>query len=354
MSQAPPTTHDRPPAGGRAGATDGVVRVEHLTKTFGAGAGAVHAVEDLSFEVRPGRVTGFLGPNGAGKTTTLRMLLGLVAPTSGTATVGGLRYDQLERPAHVVGAALEAASFHPGRTARDHLRVYAPQVGVPDSRADEVLALVGLSEVAKRRVGGFSLGMRQRLALATTLLGDPPVLLLDEPANGLDPEGIAWLRGFLRALAREGRTVLVSSHVLSEVEQTVDDVVIIARGRLVHASSLPDLARLARSRVSVVSPDGTALDALVAAQGWTVGSTSRDVEATAYELLDVAAPQVGAAAFAGRVELHRLTGHDVGLEDLFLQLTAAPGDASPAQDAPPAGASYGDAPTTHAPQGGER
>ncbi len=358
MSQAPPPTPGPSTAGPPAQHTDGVVRVEHLTKTFGSGPGAVHAVHDLSFEVRPGRVTGFLGPNGAGKTTTLRMLLGLVAPTSGTATIGGRRYDQIERPAHVVGAALEAASFHPGRTARDHLRVYAPQVGVPDSRADEVLALVGLAEVAKRRVGGFSLGMRQRLALATTLLGDPPVLLLDEPANGLDPEGIAWLRGFLRALAREGRTVLVSSHVLSEVEQTVDDVVIIARGQLVHASSLPDLARLARPRVSVVSPDAAALDALVAAHGWTVGASTRDGDAASYELLDVSAAQVGAAAFSGRVELHRLAGQDVGLEDLFLQLTAAPAQQTsaeaPAPGPGPAPVPSSTAPQTDAPAGGER
>ena len=183
----------------------GVVRVDHLTKHFGP----VRAVEDLSFSVRPGRVTGFLGPNGAGKTTTLRMLLGLVRPTSGTATIGGRSYAQIPRPATVVGAAIEASGFHPGRSARDHLRVLAPQVGMPDSRTDEALAMVGLDAVADRRVGGFSLGMRQRLSLATTLLGDARVLLLDEPANGLDPEGIAWLRGFLRHLAAEGRTVLV-------------------------------------------------------------------------------------------------------------------------------------------------
>src|SRR3954471_3119369 len=239
--------------------TDGTILVEHLSKSFGS----VRAVDDLSFEVTPGRVTGFLGPNGAGKTTTLRMLLGLVRPTSGAATIGGRAYRQIPRPLRTVGAALEAASFHPGRTARDHLRLYVPQAGVPEERAGQVLELVGLSAAADRRVGGFSLGMRQRLALATTLLGDPRVLLLDEPANGLDPEGIRWLRGFLRMLAAEGRTVLVSSHVLSEVEQTVDDVVIIARGRLAHASSLGDLAGMARPRVRVVAPDAAALGALV-------------------------------------------------------------------------------------------
>lgn len=188
------------------GAAGLVVEVRHLSKSFGP----VRAVDDLSFTVLPGKVTGFLGPNGAGKTTTLRCLLGLVRPTSGSTAIGGTPYPALTRPGRVVGAALEAASFHPGRSALDHLRVYAPQVGVPDSRARDVLHLVGLDDAADRRVGGFSLGMRQRLALATTLLGDPPVLLLDEPANGLDPEGISWLRGFLRALAAQGRTVLVS------------------------------------------------------------------------------------------------------------------------------------------------
>ncbi len=296
--------------------SDGTILVEHLSKSFGP----VRAVDDLSFTVAPGRVTGFLGPNGAGKTTTLRMLLGLVRPTSGTATIGGRPYAELRRPLHTVGAALEASSFHPGRTALDHLRLYTPQVGVPDARASQVLELVGLADAAHRRVGGFSLGMRQRLALATTLLGDPRVLLLDEPANGLDPEGIRWLRGFLRALAAEGRTVLVSSHVLSEVEQTVDDVVIIARGRLAHASSLPELAAMARVRVRVVSPDAAALAALVERAGWTrTASTDPRVA----ELVDVGAASVGAAAFAAGLELHELTSRDPGLEGLFLQLVGS-------------------------------
>ncbi len=293
---------------------DGHVVVDHLSKRFGT----VQAVDDLSFEVHPGRVTGFLGPNGAGKTTTLRMLLGLVRPSSGTATVSGRRYTDLPRPARVVGAALEAASFHPGRSARDHLRVLAPQVGVPDARCDEVLELVGLADVRDRRVGGFSLGMRQRLGLATTLLGDPRVLVLDEPANGLDPEGIAWLRAFLRHLAGEGRTVLVSSHVLSEVQQTVDDVVIVARGRLVHASSLADLARLARRTVRVASPDAAGLRRL-AERLPAASLTEAGPGAVVVEGADAAA--VGAAAFAAGLELHELSTRDVGLEDLFLQLT---------------------------------
>ncbi|WP_298460314.1 ABC transporter ATP-binding protein [uncultured Cellulomonas sp.] len=300
---------------------DRTIRIDHLSKTFGA----VRAVDDLSFTVQPGRVTGFLGPNGAGKTTTLRMLLGLVRPTSGTATIGGHTYADLDRPMHRVGAALEAASFHPGRSALDHLRVYAPQAGVPDSRCTEVLGLVGLDGVARRRVGGFSLGMRQRLALATTLLGDPGVLLLDEPANGLDPEGIAWLRAFLRHLAGEGRTVLVSSHVLSEVEQTVDDVVIIARGRLVHASSLPELAALAEPTVRVSSPDDTGLRSLVSSAGWDrLVEPAADPRPGTLVLRQVRAAEVGARAFAAGLELHELATRDVGLEGIFLRLVGDP------------------------------
>ncbi len=311
------------------------VEVSHLSKQFGP----VRAVDDLSFTVQPGRVTGFLGPNGAGKTTTLRCLLGLVRPTSGSATIGGKPYHGLTAPGRTVGAALEAASFHPGRTALDHLRVYTPQIGVPDSRAREVLHLVGLDDAAHRRVGGFSLGMRQRLALATTLLGDPPVLLLDEPANGLDPEGISWLRGFLRALAAQGRTVLISSHVLSEVQQTVDDVVIIQHGRLVRESPLARLTAESRPRVRVASPDGDRLTALVAQRHWTLATTAEPVAAsagvTAVELVDVEPAAVGAAAFAAGLELHELSRLDAGLEALFLRLV---GDAEPAAPAAPPGA----------------
>ena len=292
----------------------GVISIDHLSKSFGP----VRAVDDLSFEVHPGRVTGFLGPNGAGKTTTLRMLLGLVRPTSGTATIGGRQYHELSQPTRVVGAALEAASFHPGRTARDHLRVYGPQVGVPDTRCDQVLEQVGLGPVAHRRVGGFSLGMRQRLALATTLLGDPRVLLLDEPANGLDPEGIAWLRGLLRHLAGEGRTVLVSSHVLSEVQQTVDDVVIIARGRLVHASPLAELAHLTVPTVTVAAPDAAGLARLVEAHWADRVVTARPGLVV---LARVEAAEVGANAFAAGLEIHQLATSTPGLEDVFLELT---------------------------------
>jgi ABC-2 type transport system ATP-binding protein len=321
-----------------------MITVERLTKRYGA----FTALDAVSFTAEPGRVTGFLGPNGAGKTTTLRLLLGLATPDSGTTAIGGRPYADRPQPARQVGAALEAASFHPGRTARDHLRVYAPQIGVPDSRCDDVLAQVGLTDAANRRVGGFSMGMRQRLALAATLLGDPQVLLLDEPANGLDPEGIAWLRQFLRYLAGQGRTVLVSSHVLSEVEQTVDDVVIISRGRLVHASTLAALEALARPAVRISSPDPAGLAALVAEQGW--GSMTRFESATTAVVHDHHPPEVGAACFARGLELHELAQAGTSLEALFLQLTGGP-DAEGAGGARPPGQAPGG---PWAPAGGGR
>ena len=234
-----------------------------VTKRFGA----VTAVSGLTAQVEPGRVTGFLGPNGAGKTTTLRILLGLVRATGGRATIGGRRYADLDRPLHAVGAVLEASSFHPGRTAAAHLTIYAQAAGIARGRVDEVLGLVGLSDAAGRKVGGYSLGMRQRLGLAYALLGDPGVLVLDEPANGLDPEGIRWMRGFLRQLAAEGRTVLVSSHLLAEVQQTVDALLIIARGRLVFQGSVDELADTAEHATVVDAPDREALTAALRSAG---------------------------------------------------------------------------------------
>jgi ABC-2 type transport system ATP-binding protein len=216
----------------------GVIAVSGLSKTFGK----VQAVDDLTFKVSPGTVTGFLGPNGAGKTTTLRMILGLVTPTSGSATIDGKQYVDLPAPAKSVGAVLESTAFHPGHTARAHLRVLCTAAGIDRARIDEVLTTVDLEDAADRRIGGFSLGMRQRLAIACALLGDPGVLILDEPANGLDPEGIHWLRGFLRALAVDGRTVLVSSHVLAEVDQTADHVIIVNHGSLVASSPIGEFA----------------------------------------------------------------------------------------------------------------
>jgi len=290
------------------------LEISGLTKSFGA----VRAVDGLDMVVRPGVVTAFLGPNGAGKTTTFRMLLGLVAPDSGTALIGGRRYAELPHPTTVVGAALESSSFQPGRSARDHLRAYAPFAGADDRRCDEVLAQVGLAESARRRVGGFSMGMRQRLALATALLGDPHVLVLDEPANGLDPEGIVWLRTFLRHLAHDrGCTVLVSSHVLGEVQASVDDVVVIARGRLVHESSLEDLVALSTPRVRVASPERPGFVELAGRHGW-------EAEADGNELLFSGATpaEVGAAAHRAGLEIHGLAEEGGSLEDVFLRLTA--------------------------------
>ena len=217
-----------------------VLEFSGATKRFGG----VTAVSDFTARVEPGVVTGFLGPNGAGKTTSLRMLLGLVRPTSGAATIDGVRYAKLKNPLQTVGAVLEASSFHPGRTGAAHLSVYAKAGRIPKARVDEVLGLVGLSDAAGRKVGGYSLGMRQRLGLAYALLGDPGVLVLDEPTNGLDPAGIRWLRGLLRELAAEGRTVMLASHVLAEVAQTVDDVLILDRGRLLAHLAMADIDSL--------------------------------------------------------------------------------------------------------------
>jgi ABC-2 type transport system ATP-binding protein len=291
------------------------VEVRGLTKRFGS----VVAVDTLSFSVEPGRVTGFLGPNGAGKTTTLRMALGLVAPTAGTATIGGLAYADLVAPQRVVGAALEATGFHPGRSGRNHLRVLAATAGVDDRRVDEVLAMVGLTDAAKRRTAGYSLGMRQRLGLAGALLADPRVLLLDEPANGLDPEGIAWLRGFLRHLAAQGRTILISSHVLSEVQQTVDDVVIIARGRLVRASSLADLE--GAPVVLARSPRATALVDVLRSSGLAAEPVPDDPGGNLVRVATSDPAAVGHAAYGASIELHELRTEASDLEQIFLELT---------------------------------
>jgi ABC-2 type transport system ATP-binding protein len=273
--------------------------------------GQERAVEDLSFTVEPGVVTGFLGPNGAGKTTSLRMLLGLVTPTAGTATFAGTRYRDLELPLTKVGTALEASSFHPGRTARDHLRSIAAAGGIPAKRVDETLNLVGIAGAARRRVGGFSMGMRQRLGLASAMLGDPGVLVLDEPINGLDPEGIRWIRDYLRMLAREGRTVLVSSHLLSEVQQTVDRVVIISRGRIVHEGTLESLE--APSGVLVDAPDRRALVVALGGRPFTERADGLLIEG-------VEPSEVGALALRAGVPLSLLVPQRAGLEEAFLEL----------------------------------
>jgi ABC-2 type transport system ATP-binding protein len=286
-----------------------VITIENLSKSFGT----VTAVNGLSFTVEPGQVTGFLGPNGAGKTTTLRILLGLVGQDSGTATIGGAAYRDLSRPLATVGAALEAASFHPGRSARDHLAIYAIAGGIAADRVAAVLAQVGLAEHADRRVGGFSLGMRQRLGLAFALLGDPGVLVLDEPVNGLDPEGIRWIRSFLRELAREGRTVLVSSHLLSEVQQSVDTVVIIAHGSLVYQGGLLELER--GTRVLVDAPDRAGLGVALAAEGLSVQRGHG-----ALVVSGRSATEIGAIALRAGIPLSLLTAEQGGLETAFLEL----------------------------------
>jgi ABC-2 type transport system ATP-binding protein len=282
----------------------------------------VLAVDRLDLAIDGGTVAGFLGPNGAGKTTTLRMLLGLVAPDAGTATIGGRPYRELPDPVRRVGAVLEAGGFHPGRSARDHLRVMATAAGLAPGRVEEVLEQTGLAGAARRRVGGFSLGMRQRLGLAAALLGDPEVLVLDEPANGLDPEGVHWLRGLVRGLADQGRTVLVSSHLLAEVAQTVDQVVIIDKGRLVTQSTLAALTAGADRTVRVRTPEPEALRDLLVARGATVTVDGPDRLIVG----GVTTEQVGQAAAAGGVVLHEMRFERSNLEDVFLELTGGKGD----------------------------
>jgi ABC-2 type transport system ATP-binding protein len=288
-----------------------MITVDHLTKRYGN----VVAVDGLSFEVGPGRVTGFLGPNGAGKTTTLRMLLGLAAPDGGTATIDGLRYRDLPDPARHVGAALDNNCFHPGRSALEHLRVVATAAGISRSRVAEVLGLVGLTEDRHRRVGGFSLGMRQRLTLAGALLGDPGVLIMDEPLNGLDPDGIRWMRDLLRHLAGEGRTVLVSSHLLAEAAQTVDDVVVIAHGRLAAQGPVAELAATTTT-TRIRTPDtARLLDALVGD-----GINARLVAADTVETRAADPDRVARIAAAAGVVVLELTRHTDNLEELFFEL----------------------------------
>jgi ABC-2 type transport system ATP-binding protein len=289
------------------------IEVRGLTKRFGS----LVAVDHLSFTVEPGTITGFLGPNGAGKTTSLRMLLGLVEPTEGTATVAGRRYRDLPDPLHQVGAVLEASSFYPGRTARHHLQLQALAGRVSPSRVDEVLGLVGLADAAGRRVGQFSLGMRQRLGLATALLTEPAVLILDEPANGLDPEGVRWLRDLLRGLAASGRTVLVSSHLLAEVAQTVDSVVILDHGRLVTHSSLDELTAGTRPVVRIRTPQAEELRSLLAADGAGVALLGPD----RLEVTGSTPERIGLLAAGRQIPIFETTTDAPNLEDVFLRLT---------------------------------
>jgi ABC-2 type transport system ATP-binding protein len=289
------------------------ISVRGLTKQFGA----VTAVDDLSFEVEEGTITGFLGPNGAGKTTTLRMLLGLVHATAGTALIGGVAYRRLDRPAFTVGAALEATGFHPGRTARNHLRILAVPNRIPVRRVDEVLEQVDLTDAAGRRVGGFSLGMRQRLMLAGALLGDPPILVLDEPTNGLDPAGVHWLRQFLRDRADRGGTILVSSHLLAELAMSADAVVIIKTGRLVTEGTVAELIGQTGSWVHVRTPQAAELHRTLSARGIPAELRAPD-EVLARE---VTTQQVGEAIAAAGLVVYEMKAETQNLEDTFLELT---------------------------------
>jgi ABC-2 type transport system ATP-binding protein len=293
-----------------------VVVADSLTKRFGS----VLAVDSLSFALEAGTITGFLGPNGAGKTTTLRMLLGLAGPSSGSTSIFGSTYAQLDEAALRVGAVLEATDFHPGRSGRDHLLTLSRAVRLPDSRVDEVLRLVELDGAAHRRVKGYSLGMRQRLGLAAALLGDPELLILDEPANGLDPEGVRWLRDFLRAFAAGKRTVLISSHVLAEVAQTVDQVLIINRGKLVVETSLEQLTARVGGSVRVRTPERTKLERALQREG--IETTTINDQGLLVH--GVSSDKVGDLAFAAGVPIHELLVEGSSLEDIFLELTSEP------------------------------
>jgi ABC-2 type transport system ATP-binding protein len=303
-----------------------MIEVRDLTKRYGDKL----AVDNLSFTVEPGRVTGFLGPNGAGKSTTMRLILGLDYPESGTATINGQRYHDLARPLETVGALLEAKSVHPGRSARNHLLFLAQTQGLPRTRVDEVLDLVGLREVAGQRAGSFSLGMGQRLGIAAALLGDPQVLLLDEPVNGLDPEGVLWIRNLMKQLASEGRTILVSSHLMNEMAVTADYLIVIGRGRLITESSTDEvIARSTDKSVRVRTPDAPRLTDLITSAGGKVaaGGPPRPgdpVNGNGAELLTVTgldAARIGEIAASASVVLHELTPV-ASLEEAFLELTS--------------------------------
>jgi ABC-2 type transport system ATP-binding protein len=293
----------------------GLIEARELTKRFGDKV----AVDHLSFTVEPGRVTGFLGPNGAGKSTTMRLITGLDRADSGTATIGGLAYERLTKPLARVGALLEARSVHPGRSARNHLLFLAQTQGIPAKRADEVLDLVGLREVAGKRAGGFSLGMTQRLGIAAAMLGDPPVLMLDEPVNGLDPEGIRWVRNFMRQLASEGRTIFVSSHLMSEMAVTADYLVVIGRGSLIADCSTEEfIARSAERSVLVRTPDLARLRELITG----AGGTTAEADGSGLVVTGLAAPRIGELAASASIVLHELTPRLPSLEEAFMELTA--------------------------------
>ncbi|MBT2384390.1 ATP-binding cassette domain-containing protein [Streptomyces sp. ISL-11] len=294
-----------------------MIEVNQLTKRYGGKT----AVQDLSFTVRPGQVTGFLGPNGAGKTTTLRMILGLDAPTGGTATVSGVPFGDHRRGLRHVGALLDAGQVHGGRSAAAHLSALARSNGIASRRVDEVLGEVGLADAARRRIGGFSLGMKQRLGIATALLGDPPVLIFDEPINGMDPEGVLWVRRLFRRLAAEGRTVFLSSHLMTEMENTADQLVVIGRGRLITAESVRGFAaRATRLGVVVHTPHTAELTAVLTAEGASVEPEGA-AGSGKLSVTGLPAERIGALAFEHRIMLHELATRAASLEAAFMELT---------------------------------
>jgi len=294
---------------------DGVIDVRGVTKRYGEKV----AVDDLTFSVIPGIVTGFLGPNGAGKSTTMRLILGLDAPTSGTVTVNGCAYRDLSAPLHEVGAMLEAHAIHTGRSAFNHLLALAQTHGIPRGRVEEVIELVGLGDVARKRVGSFSLGMGQRLGVAAALLGDPATVILDEPANGLDPEGIQWIRNLLKGLAAEGRTVFLSSHLMSEMSQTADHLIVIGRGRLIADTSVTEFVRRASSdaNVRVRSPQADELREVLSRREVAV----QGIEEGLLEVSGLTGAQIGEIALEARIVISELTPRQVSLEEAFMSLT---------------------------------
>jgi ABC-2 type transport system ATP-binding protein len=291
-----------------------MLKVDHLTKRYGD----TLAVDDLHFDVNPGVVTGFLGPNGSGKSTTMRVILGLDHPTKGRATINGVAYHDLKEPLREVGALLDAKAVHPGRTARNHLRALAASNKIKRSRVDDVLEFVGISSVANKKVGGFSLGMSQRLGIAGALLGDPGVLLFDEPVNGLDPEGIRWIRDFFRSLANEGRTVFVSSHLMSEMAVTADQIIVIGRGKFITQGSVDDLTANANGTVLVRTSDNVKLTSIIESLNGTVRQ-EHDDELTVGLLTS---DEIGQAAFGAGITVLELTPQRASLEDVFMELTA--------------------------------
>lgn len=291
-----------------------MIKINHLTKRYNDTV----AVNDLDFEVKPGVVTGFLGPNGSGKSTTMRIILGLDSPTSGTATINGKSYHDLKAPLREVGALLDAKAVHPGRTARNHLRALAASNGIAKRRVDEVLEFAGISSVANKKVGGFSLGMSQRLGIAAALLGDPEVLLFDEPVNGLDPEGIKWIREFFRSLAGEGRTVFVSSHLMSEMAVSADQIIVIGRGKFITQGSVDDLTKTVDGTVLVRGADNQKLETVLKSSSGVV----HEINDAGITVAGLSAEQVGKIAFDAGVALYELTPQRASLEEVFMDLTA--------------------------------